>query len=78
MYTCLIGVGAFVGLAFLPVFLALYGPLPPRGETGRLHDYKDDGEAEEGEGEGGEMRTMKVQKTKKKRKEERKPREKKE
>lgn len=76
MYTCLIGVGAFVGLAFLPVFLALYGPLPRRGEEGRLHDYKDDGEVEEGEGEGGEMRTTKVQKKKKRK--EKKSREKKE
>lgn len=74
MYTCLIGVGAFVGLAFLPVFLALYGPLPRRGEEGRLHDYKDDGEAEEGQGEGGE--TRKVQKKKKRK--EKKPRGKKE
>ena len=76
MYTCLIGVGAFVGLAFLPVFLALYGPLPRRGEEGRLHDYKDDGEAEEGQGEGGEMRTTKV--LKKKKGKEKKPRDKKE
>jgi len=76
MYTCLIGVGAFVGLAFLPVFLALYGPLPRRGEEGRLHDYKDDGEAEEGQGEGGEMRMTKV--LKKKKGKEKKPRDKKE
>ena len=78
MYTCLIGVGAFVGLAFLPVFLALYGPLPSRGEEGRLHDYKDDGEADGGGAEGGEMRTTMVQKKKKTKRKEKKPREKKE
>jgi hypothetical protein len=74
MYTCLIAVGAFVGLAFLPVFLSLYGPLLPGGEEGRLHDFKDDGE---GEGETGKTRTTKVQKKTRKKKE-KKPAEKKE
>jgi Niemann-Pick C1 protein len=32
MYVCLICVGAFVGLALLPVLLAAYGPLPARLE----------------------------------------------
>ncbi|GAB5036681.1 niemann-pick c1 protein [Nannochloropsis oceanica] len=74
MYTCLIAGGAFVGLAFLPVFLSLYGPLQPRREELRLHDSKDDGE---GEGETEKMRRTNVRKKTNKKKEN-KPAEKKE
>lgn len=58
LYLALILLGAFVGLAALPVLLSFYGPAPrtaagavgtePQGPP--LHTYREDGE---GEGEGG-------------------------
>ena len=66
MYTCLIVVGAFVGLAFLPVCLSLWGPKPV-GATRRLHDSMDDDDAggEEGRKKRRRRKVMRKKETKK-------------
>lgn len=54
LYLALILLGAFVGLAALPVFLSYWGPASPASRT-RVHTYReDDGDGDDGESRGGD------------------------